>query len=208
MIRHRATQAGDIPVFGCRVASIIVIMRKPLTDEQKAAKRERARANYDPVKERLKNEKFRASSTDYFKDYYAANRERRLADSIAWAKANPDAAKKKARDAYVRRAALGKKVRSDDKDAARVRTMNRRAIEKSGEPITKSFLAALFAAQKGRCAGCGKSIKARYHADHITPLSRGGEHTRNNMQLLCPPCNLGKHAKDPIDWRQTMGQML
>jgi hypothetical protein len=29
-----------------------------------------------------------------------------------------------------------------------------------------------------------------------------------NVQLLCPPCNLKKHAKDPIQFMQERGFLL
>lgn len=40
------------------------------------------------------------------------------------------------------------------------------------------------------------------------PLARGGTNQRTNLQLLCPPCNLSKSAKDPIDFMQSRGFLL
>ena len=42
----------------------------------------------------------------------------------------------------------------------------------------------------------------------IKPLARGGTNQRTNLQLLCPPCNLSKSAKDPIDFMQSRGFLL
>lgn len=55
----------------------------------------------------------------------------------------------------------------------------------------------------GVCCGCGKhldfdcSVVADDYPsiDHITPISRGGTHTWNNVQLLCRLCNAKKGAK-------------
>ena len=47
-----------------------------------------------------------------------------------------------------------------------------------------------------RCVLCGRSpatdIGVELHLDHITPFSKGGEHTAKNLRILCKECNLGK----------------
>lgn len=62
--------------------------------------------------------------------------------------------------------------------------------------------------QRWRCAACSKDIKDEYHVDHIEPLSKEGEHIPQNLQLLCPGCNLNKSAKDPIEFMQSKGFLL
>lgn len=69
-------------------------------------------------------------------------------------------------------------------------------------------VARLFAAQRGLCAYCRKSIRHFYHVDHIIPISKGGTNWPRNLQLLCVPCNLHKHAKDPLDFAREMGRLL
>ena len=51
-------------------------------------------------------------------------------------------------------------------------------------------------AQQWRCVYCKSDIRSRYHVDHITPLCRGGSNGPENIQLLCPPCNLAKGRSD------------
>lgn len=51
-----------------------------------------------------------------------------------------------------------------------------------------------------RCQLCGGMHRRpaelrRLQGDHIEPWSRGGLTTWANLQLLCPACNLRKHAK-------------
>ena len=54
-----------------------------------------------------------------------------------------------------------------------------------------------------KCAMCGKECDPdgepgiRPTVDHIVPLSRGGTHTWDNVQLLCMRCNAGKCNKLP-----------
>ncbi len=73
---------------------------------------------------------------------------------------------------------------------------------------TKDDIRKLLAIQRGRCVNCRSDIRKRYDVDHIMPLARGGSNDRSNLQLLCPPCNHSKHARDPIEWAQSNGRLL
>lgn len=66
----------------------------------------------------------------------------------------------------------------------------------------------LLSLQKGKCAICRCSIAHGYHIDHVMPLALGGKHEPSNLQLLCPPCNLRKSAKHPVDYMQEAGFLL
>jgi len=47
----------------------------------------------------------------------------------------------------------------------------------------------------GKCELCGVAIElSTFHADHITPWSKGGQTTLSNAQALCRSCNLSKSA--------------
>lgn len=60
--------------------------------------------------------------------------------------------------------------------------------------------------QGGRCQCCGRSAKDGIilHVDHIVPLSKDWSKRldKNNLQVLCEDCNLGKSNTDSIDWRK------
>lgn len=45
------------------------------------------------------------------------------------------------------------------------------------------------------CGVCSEPVVGKYHLDHIVPLSKGGSHTPDNLQLTHPVCNLKKHNK-------------
>lgn len=69
--------------------------------------------------------------------------------------------------------------------------------------FTKADVEFLMRHQRGECAMCAKNIKAGFHVDHIIPLSRGGSNWCGNIQLLCPPCNLTKLGRLPVELRVT-----
>lgn len=49
------------------------------------------------------------------------------------------------------------------------------------------------------CCKCGS--KGRPSVDHIVPLSMGGEHEWDNLQLLCKKCNTSKGNREQVDYR-------
>ena len=198
------------------VSDIITAMqriRKPLTEEQRARKNERERETSrllrlaNPEKERLKNAKFRAQHPEWHKDYYKTNFDKYQELAKLYAAENRDRLNAYALDRYYKKKEQGALVRYVNKESARMRQAKRRS-KTTGESLPSTFLPWLLVKQQCKCAACEKDISESYHADHITPLSRGGEHTGTNIQLLCPSCNLKKHAKDPIEWRQSLGQLI
>lgn len=54
-----------------------------------------------------------------------------------------------------------------------------------------------FGQQKGVCEGCGNHYDYKiFHLDHKRAKSKGGRDEKDNLQLLCGPCNSRKGAKD------------
>lgn len=62
--------------------------------------------------------------------------------------------------------------------------------------------------QKNKCVICKVSIKKKYHVDHVIPLSRGGSNDKDNIQLLCPSCNMSKGAKEQTTFIQERGYLI
>jgi 5-methylcytosine-specific restriction endonuclease McrA len=95
----------------------------------------------------------------------------------------------------------------NNRDKMRAWSSNRRA--RAGGKIPGAVVKFLLEMQKSRCTVCRKKINGnKYHLDHIIPVSKGGTADIGNLQILCPPCNLRKSAKDPIEFMQEQGYLL
>ena len=72
----------------------------------------------------------------------------------------------------------------------------RSPTSQEGGTYTKHDIEEIRLAQGNRCEYfryCGTSFEeAAYHIDHIVPVRRGGDNTRDNLQLLCRSCNTSK----------------
>ena len=104
---------------------------------------------------------------------YLENRELRCAQTKAWMLAHPDMRK-------------AQHVRSK---AARRKRESVAAGSFSGKEWN-----ALVTAFDGRCVCCGNAPKIMT-ADHIIPISRGGDNNIENIQPLCNSCNASKLTK-------------
>lgn len=119
--------------------------------------------------------------------YYQKNKDRIRSAIASWSKRNPEAVAAMARNKRARRrGADGRHTRGD--------------------------IQRILDGQGGKCANCKsvliKSGKGKYHADHIMPLSKGGTNWPENIQCLCPDCNVRKGAKHPDDWASENGRLL
>ena len=63
--------------------------------------------------------------------------------------------------------------------------------------LTQQDLDEMLEEQDNMCIYCGRKFGEDLPPtlDHIIPLSKGGEHTRENAQMLCRSCNSKKSAK-------------
>lgn len=61
-------------------------------------------------------------------------------------------------------------------------------------PAIPGWMRAAVLRRDGRvCRWCGSTY--RPEVDHRVPWSKGGEHTLDNLQVLCRPCNIRKGAR-------------
>lgn len=64
----------------------------------------------------------------------------------------------------------------------------------------------LYVAQCGQCVYCRISLdEVTPHLDHIMPLALGGSNTDDNVQLLCPTCNIRKGSTHPAEYEARIG---
>ena len=130
--------------------------------------------------------------------WYENNRQKHRELARLWALNNQE----KARDSHRKwKAANPEQVKADN--AAR----NNR-IRGVGGKITAAQVMDLHEKQRGKCRACSKRLGMKYHLDHIMPLVLGGEHRIENVQLLCPKCNMAKHAMHPDDWAKRIGKLF
>lgn len=72
---------------------------------------------------------------------------------------------------------------------------------------THADIERIFLRQKKRCACCNCALD-KFHVDHIFPLALGGSNGVENIQILCPTCNMRKGGKDPFEWARLNGRLL
>jgi 5-methylcytosine-specific restriction endonuclease McrA len=98
------------------------------------------------------------------------------------------------------------KYKKDNPERVKTWAANRR--NRGAGYVQVARVRELFALQQGRCAICRCKLPKGYHLDHIQPIAHGGSNHTGNLQLLCPPCNTHKGAKDPILFMQQRGFLL
>ena len=168
----------------------------------------RGREYYKHNRERVlaRTSKYYQDNLEYYKAYQLAwiqeNKEKKANASKRRRTENPEKESVQSAKWYRENKAHAKKYadeyRKKNPDIYKAANANRRARRRdAGGTYTAKDIRALYQTQDARCVYCDASLAEKYHADHIMPLSRGGSNYIENIQLLCPPCNLSKGARDP-----------
>lgn len=182
----------------------IKAVKAEYAERNKAAIIEKSRARYHATKEADKPRR---------KAYAERAKDRIAAYQKAYREANSERLKESFKLHYIKNSAayIARAKRWDKANplAKRVYTNRRRSRLRAAEgKHTAVELKALMVRQRGKCACCEGSLKPGYDVDHIVPLAKGGSNYITNIQLLCPPCNRSKGAKDPLEWAQANGRLL
>ena len=144
--------------------------------------------------------------------WYLRNKKRRAEEQKSKRLSDIPSYKAEQRKSYQKhrekRLAQCREYYKNNKGKAFAKVANRRAKKfGAGGTHNEKDIKRIFDRQRGRCAACRKKL-SKYHRDHILPLVLGGDNNAKNIQLLCPPCNLQKHAKHPVEFMQELGFLL
>ena len=132
------------------------------------------------------------------KRYYAINRDKKLTSMKKYREKNLEKIKKYQKE-------YGKSL----KGMATIKNKKhkRRDSTKQGDATAIQMMELQQRAKT--CYWCGISLqKTKIHIDHYFPLSKGGQHTLNNLVVSCQLCNNRKHAKDPLVFANEIGRLL
>lgn len=131
-------------------------------------------------------------------DWYAANKDKARAYDLYYAIAHKE-----------KRAQIMRNYRENNRERFRAADQRRRCRKRGASGAhTAADIKAIFKAQREKCPSCRASIADGYHVDHIVPLAKGGGNGKDNIQLLCPPCNRRKHVTDQVKFMQAQGYLL
>jgi 5-methylcytosine-specific restriction endonuclease McrA len=137
------------------------------------------------------------------KEYRTVNLKKVTAQQQAWRKSNPEK--------YKTSRVVWVKLNKDKLLVQAVQGQHkRRALKKkSGGTYTHIDIENLLITQDSKCVYCKIELitigKGKYHVDHRMPLKLGGSNYPENLQLLCPKCNLSKSAKHPKEYESSIG---
>lgn len=168
-------------------------------DEKEEYNRVYRKKNIEHIrqKENEYNIKNRDKRLKYQKEYRIENKDKLLADKKDYYDNNKN--KLKIKSKIYRKTDKGKISQHNS-------SCKKRLAKKIGDVTNNQLLELKI--KSTHCYWCNLKLINDYHIDHYYPLSKGGKHTISNLVISCPKCNMTKHAKDPIEFANSIGKLL
>jgi 5-methylcytosine-specific restriction endonuclease McrA len=150
---------------------------------------------------------------EYQRGWYAKNRERKDEQNRAWKETHREAYREQQRAASLARyrrdpdkaratsqayreqnpekvKAQYKRWHQENPQKARDKHQRYVARRRGAERVEKIDRRYVYERDGGKCHICCRSVSSkRFSLDHLVPLSRGGNHTLDNVRLAHIPCN-------------------
>ena len=123
------------------------------------------------------------------KEYWQENGEKLKASRMEWRKENPERHMAQVNKWRRNNPEKWRASRSAGKQKRRAR------LKLVRNDLTMTQILSQYAEQDGKCFYCGIYVGTDYHTDHVIPISKGGENTKENIVIACPECNLMKGVK-------------
>lgn len=147
----------------------------------------------------------RDSLNENTRRWRAENPDRDKRNRVLWISKNLERYKRKSREwrvnNRVRDRELNKRWRENNPEKQRVIMFNRNCATRGvRQAVRHGLITSLMQSQGSRCVYCGCDVSSRYHIDHKLPVSRGGDNSEANLQILCPTCNLRKGSKTHVEF--------
>jgi 5-methylcytosine-specific restriction endonuclease McrA len=160
----------------------------------------------DPEVKRASDAAYRATHREeqaaYQAAYRAAHREEQAAYQAAHYAAHRE--EKAVYDAAYRAAHREERLAYDAAYAAKNRDKIRDKVGRHRSRKADAFIESVdrqvvFTRDAGTCGICQQGVEsANWHLDHVIPLSKGGQHSYDNVQVSHPSCNQRKSSKLPL----------
>lgn len=195
-----------------------------MTEEQKREAQRNAKRRYrerNPGAAAAASRKWRASHPEYLSvraarqfDYASKNREKERIRAAKWRLEHPDRAAKSHADYYAKNSDVVKlrnyEYRKNNPEQYKEYAREYKSLKRAnGTRLPRGTVKEMLEAQKGLCIACHANLlESGYHVDHVIPVSKGGKHCAENVQLLCPTCNRQKSAKNMADFMRSKGFLL
>ena len=155
----------------------------------------------------------------YAQDYYLSHKAIYAQRDAAWRKNNlarrSEITKRwyrKSKKNLEKRRAYNRKWYRDHPEYSAVKTLKRWALKRCAAinlRSIKAFVKKIRSMDFATCYFCEKLVPTKgIHFDHIVPLTKGGQHSIENLCVSCPSCNHSKYNHTISSWIKTGQQLL